>query len=148
MTDNAPESSGYARPARHLWSVDLGQNLARIQGADASRGDISVYDQDGGVTVLLRGHIDLAQAQELEEIGGYAIEQEKSILVDVRHVVMIDSVGISFLVRVAALVRSRGGIVTLCGPAPLVEEMLSVAGASPLFEWTQGRLGPEGQATP
>jgi anti-anti-sigma factor len=114
----------------------------------ATRGDVAVYDQDDVVVVLLRGTIDISQADDLEEAGGYAIERQMRIMVDVRHVEMIDSVGISFLVRVAASIRTHGGTVTLCGPAPLVEEMLSVAGASSLFTWVAGRSGPDGHPTP
>ena len=114
----------------------------------AARGDVSVYDQKGVVVVLLRGTIDISQAQDLEEAGGYAIERDLEIMIDVRHVDMIDSVGISFLVRVAASIRSHGGTITLCGPAPLVEEMLSVAGAASLFTWIEGRDGPDGLPTP
>ncbi|MBT0767813.1 STAS domain-containing protein [Kineosporia sp. J2-2] len=142
------EKSG-PRPPRHLHSVQpVGLAArARAEGA-AAHGDVAVYDQDGAVVVLLRGTIDIGQAQELEEAGGYAIEKQIPILVDVRHVEMIDSVGISFLVRVAASIRSHGRTITLCGPAPLVEEMLSVAGAAPLFTWVEGRPGPSGMATP
>jgi anti-anti-sigma factor len=114
----------------------------------ATRGDVAVYDQDDVVVVLLRGTIDISQADDLEEAGGYAIERQMRIMVDVRHVEMIDSVGISFLVRVAASIRTHGGTVTLCGPAPLVEEMLSVAGAASLFTWVAGRSGPDGHPTP
>ena len=114
----------------------------------AARGDVSVYDQENVVVVLLRGTIDISQAQDLEEAGGYAIERDMEIMIDVRHVDMIDSVGISFLVRVAASIRSQGGTITLCGPAPLVEEMLAVAGAGPLFTWIEGRDGPDGLPTP
>ncbi|GLY15986.1 hypothetical protein Kisp01_30010 [Kineosporia sp. NBRC 101677] len=111
-------------------------------------GDVSVYDEDGTVVVLLRGVIDISVVGELEEAGRHAVDQQSPILVDVRHVEMIDSVGISFLVRIAASVRSQGGTTELCGPAPVVEEMLAVAGAAPLFQWVEGRVSPGGQETP
>jgi anti-anti-sigma factor len=145
MNNQASPEPGARR--RHLRSV----------GPDASdpprdpgptSGDVSVYDQNGVVVVLLRGSIDIRQTRELEEAGGYAIDQRIPIMVDVRHVQMIDSVGISFLVRVAASVRAASGTITLCGPAPLVEEMLAVAGAASLFEWVEGRDGPDGAPTP
>nr|WP_269326690.1 STAS domain-containing protein [Kineosporia mesophila] len=132
---------------RHLQSVGPdGPPQSRRQ--PRAQGDVSVYDQDGYVVVLLHGSIDIDQTQELEEAGGYAIERDMPIMIDVRHVAMIDSVGISFLVRVAASVRAQGGTITLCGPAPLVEEMLSVAGAGTLFAWVEGRSGPDGLPTP
>ncbi|WP_285596559.1 STAS domain-containing protein [Kineosporia sp. NBRC 101731] len=148
MKDEEDTDLAGARP-RHLHSVDVdGSPRPRLRPQPAARGDVSVYDQDGYVVVLLHGTIDIDQTQELEEAGGYAIERDMPIMVDVRHVVMIDSVGISFLVRVAASIRSQGGTITLCGPAPLVEEMLSVAGAGTLFEWVEGRPGPDGLPTP
>ncbi|MCD5311208.1 STAS domain-containing protein [Kineosporia babensis] len=148
--DGNTEKAG-PRRARHLRSVDVltGELGGGSTGEAApGRGDVSVYHQEDTVVVLMRGAIDINQAQELEEAGSYAIEQDLPILVDVRHVDMIDSVGISFLVRVAASIRAHGGTVTLSGPAPVVEELLTVAGASSLFRWSEGRISPDGKATP
>ncbi len=144
-----PEQAGRPRP-RHLWAVDdlTGDSQPRASDAAPGRSDVSVFRQKDRVIVLMRGSIDISQAQELEEAGTYAIQEDVPILVDVRHVDMIDSVGISFLVRVAASIRTHGGTLTLSGPAPVVEELLTVAGAASLFEWAEGRLGPDGQETP
>lgn len=114
----------------------------------SSDGDVSVYYQSSGVVVLLRGRIDISHTQELEEAGSYAIQRNAPIMVDVRHVDLIDSVGVSFLIRVAASMHAHGGSISLCGPAPYVQEMLQVAGADPLFTWVEGREGPDGLPTP
>ncbi len=149
MTERTDDHTG-GRGQRHLRVVGArtGQpGLSPRTEPGSSKGDVSVYENDGTVIVLLRGSIDMSQAQELEEAGGYAIEKDMPIEVDVRHVDLIDSVGISFLVRVAASIRAHGGSVVLCGPAPGVEELLTVAGASSLFVWAEGRLGRR-RATP
>lgn len=100
--------------------------------------DISVFYEDGYTAVLLRGDIDLAVSDDLEQAGRNAIDARVPILVDVRHVTLMDSVGLSFLIRLAAGIRASGSITTLRGPSPRVRELLAVAGAIDLFSWTDG----------
>ena len=65
-------------------------------------GDVSVFFDPSHTLILLRGDIDLAVAADLEDAGRDAIDAKAPIVADVRAVSLIDSVGISFLVRLAA----------------------------------------------
>lgn len=102
---------------------------------DGSPGDVMVFFETQHTLVILRGDIDIAVADDLEHAGRDAIDAEAEIVIDVRLVDMIDSVGISFLVRLAAAARDAGRAVVLLGPAPRVLEVLELVGADSLFRW-------------
>jgi anti-anti-sigma factor len=107
-------------------------------------GDVSVFFDPSHTLILLRGDIDLAVAADLEDAGRDAIDAKAPIVADVRAVSLIDSVGISFLVRLAASGREAGTTVSLRGPAPRVAELLTLVGANDLFVWDNS---PEGAAS-
>jgi anti-anti-sigma factor len=98
-------------------------------------GDVSVFFDPTHTLILLRGDIDLAVAADLEDAGRDAIDAKAPIVADVRSVNLIDSVGISFLVRLAASGRESDTTVSLRGPAPRVAELLTLVGANDLFTW-------------
>lgn len=106
-------------------------------------GDVSVFFDPTHTLILLRGDIDLAVAADLEDAGRDAIDAKAPIVADVRSVNLIDSVGISFLVRLAASGKEAGTAVSLRGPAPRVAELLTLVGANDLFTWEDE---PEPQA--
>ena len=106
-------------------------------------GDVSVFFDPTHTLILLRGDIDLAVAADLEDAGRDAIDAKAPIVADVRAVNLIDSVGISFLVRLAASGNEEGTTVSLRGPAPRVAELLTLVGANDLFVWDDS---PEGVA--
>jgi anti-anti-sigma factor len=106
-------------------------------------GDVSVFFDPTHTLILLRGDIDLAVAADLEDAGRDAIDAKAPIVADVRAVNLIDSVGISFLVRLAASGNEAGTTVSLRGPAPRVAELLTLVGANDLFVWDDS---PEGVA--
>jgi anti-anti-sigma factor len=107
-------------------------------------GDVSVFFDPSHTLILLRGDIDLAVAGHQEGAGRDAIDAKAPIVADVRAVSLIDSVGISFLVRLAASGREAGTTVSLRGPAPRVAELLTLVGANDLFVWDNS---PEGAAS-
>src|SRR5262245_20642509 len=98
----------------------------------ASPGDVAVFFEGGHVLVLLSGEVDLSLSDDLEHAGRDAIDAEQPIRVDARRVTFIDSVGGSFLVRMAAALIDRGGKLTLLGPSQRVEELISLMGAGEL----------------
>jgi anti-anti-sigma factor len=104
-------------------------------GLEPFAGDVSVFFDPAHTLILLRGDIDLAVAADLEDAGRDAIDAKAPIVADVRSVNLIDSVGISFLVRLAASGRESGTTVSLRGPAPRVAELLTLVGANDLFTW-------------
>lgn len=107
-------------------------------GSGTEAGDISVFFEGDHTLILMRGDIDLSLNDDLEYAGREAIDAALPIVADVRKVDLIDSVGLSFLVRLAASARQRGQALSLWGPSPRVEELLGVIGAQELFTWVDG----------
>ncbi|HET8616224.1 MAG TPA: STAS domain-containing protein [Actinomycetales bacterium] len=110
-------------------------------GLEPFAGDVSVFFDPTHTLILLRGDIDLAVAADLEDAGRDAIDAKAPIIADVRAVNLIDSVGISFLVRLAASGKEAGTTVSLRGPAPRVAELLTLVGANDLFVWEDEAAG-------
>ncbi len=100
-------------------------------------GDVSVFFDAGRTLILLSGHIDLSVADDLEHAGRDAIDALLPIHADVRSVATIDSVGISFLIRMAGMARSGGQDVTLIGPSPRISELLTLLDSNDLFVWSE-----------
>lgn len=103
--------------------------------ADDTAGDVTVLSEAGHTLVLLHGDVDVRVTDDLEHAGRYAIDSGRPTLMDVRHVAMIDSVGISFVVRLAAGLRNVGLQLILRGPCPRVAELLTLMGADQLVQW-------------
>lgn len=102
---------------------------------DGPGGDVTVLFERDHTLILLSGAIDLAVADDLEQAGRDAVDAGTPIVADVRRVDMVDSVGASFLVRLAASARDNGGTMVLRGPSPRLDELLTLMGASHLFVW-------------
>jgi anti-anti-sigma factor len=98
-------------------------------------GDVTVLFEADHTLVLLSGAVDLSVTDDLEQAGRDAVDAALPLVADVRRVDMIDSVGISFLVRMAASARDHGSTMVLRGPAPRVRELLVLVGADDLFTW-------------
>ena len=101
-------------------------------------GDVSVFFDNGRTLILLRGHIDLSVADDLEHAGRDAIDADMPILADVRTVESIDSVGISFLLRLAGNARAANHQMSLVGPSPRIRELLVLLDSESLFTWVDG----------
>jgi anti-anti-sigma factor len=102
---------------------------------DGSGGDVAVFLQDDQILILLRGDIDLSVGEDLEDAGRDAIDAGIPIVIDVRRVQMIDSVGLSFLIRMGSAAQAGGRRAVLRGPSPPIEELIQIIGAADLFTW-------------
>jgi anti-anti-sigma factor len=129
-----PDLPSPRRPAEDLTTVDA----AGGTGFAGFPGDVIVFFDPAHTLVQLTGDIDIAVADDLEHAGRDAIDASTDIVCDIRRVSMIDSVGVSFLVRLAAACRDGGRSITLLGPAPRVHEVLEIVGAERLFTWRSG----------
>lgn len=109
----------------------------KTQHEEVTPGDVSVFFEDGRTVILLRGNIDLSVAEDLEHAGRDAIDSGLDIYADVRDIESIDSVGVSFLLRLAGNARSLDTRVVLIGPSPRVAELLTLLEADGLFTWTE-----------
>jgi len=90
---------------------------------------IAVEELAGGITkVILDGSLDIAGAAAIDLrmnlIGG----SSKAVLVDVKQVSFIGSMGLRTLIQPARALFSRGGKMVIYGPQPLVENVLTMSG--------------------
>jgi anti-anti-sigma factor len=103
---------------------------------DGAAGDVAVLAQADHTLVMLHGDIDVRSTDDLEQAGRFAIDDARLTIMDVRNVTMMDSVGISFVIRLAASLRSSGTELVLRGPCARVAELLTLVGADGLVRWT------------
>jgi anti-anti-sigma factor len=90
---------------------------------------IAIVELPDGITqISLDGSLDIAGAAAIDLrmniVGGFA----KCVLVDLRHVVFIGSMGLRSLVSPARAILARGGKMVLFGPNDLVEKVLRTSG--------------------
>ncbi|MBT0771902.1 STAS domain-containing protein [Kineosporia sp. J2-2] len=102
---------------------------------DGTAGDVVVLSQGDHTLVILYGDVDVRVSEELEHAGRFSIDAARRTVMDVRHVTMMDSVGVSFVVRLAAGLRSAGTELELQGPSRRVAELITLVGAGELARW-------------
>ena len=95
---------------------------------------ISTEDIPGGITrVALDGRMDIAGAAQadlkMNIVAGFAVK----LLVDLRKVEFLGSMGLRSIVIPARAVRSRGGKVVLFGPNEMVQSVLKTSGIDSLL---------------
>jgi anti-anti-sigma factor len=89
---------------------------------------ISTEPMDGGITrVILDGRLDIQGAAAIDLRMNVLAGAEKFLLVDLRNVSFIGSMGIRSLVLPAQAMRRRGGKMALLAPSPIVEEVLKTS---------------------
>jgi len=89
---------------------------------------ISTEPMDGGITrVILDGRLDIQGAAAIDLRMNVLAGAEKFLLVDLRNVSFIGSMGIRSLVLPAQAMRRRGGKMALLAPIPIVEEVLKTS---------------------
>lgn len=98
-------------------------------------GDVVVLTESSACLVILHGEIDLRMAHELEDAARYCIDSRLSTELDVRQVTRMDSVGVSFIVRLAAALQQGGHRPLLRGPCRPVAELVELVEAGHLVEW-------------
>ena len=93
---------------------------------------VSTRTQDG-VTVILRGEIDLDVADDAKAVVAVLERLAQPITIDTSAVTFMDSTGIAFLTRCASLARRLGLAIDLPAPPPPVSTVLKGAGIDVLF---------------
>ena len=89
---------------------------------------ISTEPLDGGILrVVLDGRLDIQGAAAIDMRMNVLAGSEKRLLVDLRNVSFIGSMGLRSLVLPAQALRRRGGKMVLLAPVPMVEEVLKSA---------------------
>jgi anti-anti-sigma factor len=83
---------------------------------------------DGPAIVTMRGDLDSDTAAQFWQYLGYLIGQgHKHIVLDLRGIILIDSVGIDILTKASTWARRRGGELVLRSARPAVAEQLDLA---------------------
>jgi anti-anti-sigma factor len=83
---------------------------------------------DGPAVVTMRGDLDADTAAQLWQYLGDLIGQgHQQIVLDLRGLILIDSVGVQVIARASAWARRRGGDLVLRSASPAVAELLAVA---------------------
>jgi len=80
---------------------------------------------DGDITrVLLDGRLDIQGAAAIDLKMNVLAGSAQFLLIDLRNVSFVGSMGLRSILVPAQVVRRRGGKVALFGPVPMVEEVL------------------------
>ena len=89
---------------------------------------ISTEPMDGGILrVALDGRLDIQGAAAIDMRMNVLAGTEKRLLVDMRNVSFVGSMGLRSLVLPAQALRRRGGKMVLLAPVSMVEEVLRSA---------------------
>lgn len=88
----------------------------------------------GGIaSVRLRGEVDASSTDDLTGAATEVLAAAVPVVVDLADVTFLDSVGVSFLVRLATEASEQGRTVTLRAAPPAVREVLALVGATDIF---------------
>lgn len=89
---------------------------------------ISVEEMDGGITrVVLDGRLDIAGAAEVDLKMNIVAGSAKFLLIDLKDVTFLGSMGLRSIVVPAKNVSRRGGKAALFAPQPMVEEVIKAS---------------------
>lgn len=99
----------------------------------APAGDVTVLFDERETVVLLSGEIDLGLAEDMEQSGRDVVSRDFDVVVDCSAVTFMDSIGLAFLIRLAAGARRRQRGVTLRNPDDSVLDVLHLTGSTSLF---------------
>lgn len=83
----------------------------------------------GGITrVILEGKLDLDGARSIDLPMNVIAGSQKAVLVDLRLVSFVGSMGLRSLVAPARTIKSKGGKVVFFGPNEMVDKVLKISG--------------------
>jgi anti-anti-sigma factor len=84
---------------------------------------------DDAVVLVTSGELDLASSDQLEEaLAEATAEGTTHVIIDLRDLQFIDSVGLSVLIRADQRVRETGGRFGLVRGGPQVQRLLELTG--------------------
>jgi anti-sigma B factor antagonist len=90
---------------------------------------ITTEELAGGITkVTLEGRLDIENAPAVDSWMQAIAAVQNSVLVDLRNVSFLGSMGLRALVSPALAIRGRGGKMVLFGPNEMVSKVLKVSG--------------------
>jgi anti-sigma B factor antagonist len=84
--------------------------------------------ENGATRVILVGRMDISGSQVADPKFKEIVESHKSLIVDMRYVDFLASLGMRTLVMTAKALSLKGGKMILCAPQAGVEKALRTAG--------------------
>lgn len=78
--------------------------------------------------ISVEGELDLAVADQLEEVLDKAAGEAGRIVLELQDCEFIDSTGVAVLIRTQLALEKRGGRLAVCGPSDQVLRVFEVAG--------------------
>ena len=88
---------------------------------------------DGITKVIVAGRLDIDGAAALDLQMNAIAATQKAVLVDLRDVSYLGSMGLRSLVAPARAIKSRGGKMVLLGPNEFVGKVLNASGVDSLI---------------
>jgi len=90
---------------------------------------ITTEELAGGITrVILEGRLDVENSPAVDSSMKVIAGGRNLVLVDLRNVSFLGSMGLRSLVAPALVIRGRGGKMVLLGPNEMVAKVLKVSG--------------------
>jgi anti-sigma B factor antagonist len=102
-----------------------------------------VQRQQGLTTLSLKGELDLASVDVLDELAATLIADQPVLIFDLEHLGFMDSTGLRLLGRVHRNAERLGHRFLLARLSPPVRRVLHVAGLVDFFEYVEGAPPPE-----
>jgi anti-sigma B factor antagonist len=100
-----------------------------------------IDDTPARVEIRLSGELDLATVPQLRQVVDAHARHGQTMVIDLRAVEFIDSMGLASLVRARHRALARGARLELVAPGPSVYAVFTLTRLDTLFEW-----GPEPSA--
>jgi anti-sigma B factor antagonist len=103
-------------------------------------GHLRVWIEDHPPLLELRlaGELDLGTAPQLKQAVDAYARTGQTIVIDLREVDFVDSMGLAALVRVRHRAVSRGAVLRLVAPAQPAWAVFTLTGLDRVFEWVEG----------
>lgn len=114
--------------------------LPRVTAAGPPPFELNVDDDGRRVLVVLRGELDLATAEELEDAVLPVLRDGRHAVVDLRALEFMDSTGVRVLVSAHMAAQEHGGRFSLLGglDGTPVHRVLEISGLDAVLEIVDG----------
>jgi anti-anti-sigma factor len=117
----------------HTPVVSFGASLQAQFAVNKEKGEskmaITTEELEGGITkVILDGRLDIENSPAVDSQMKVIAGSRNSVLVDMRNVSFLGSMGLRALVGPALVIRGRGGKMVLFGPNEMVAKVLKISG--------------------